>query len=106
MALAGVAAIALLLPLTLGAGYFLALSPEGVMFNAGDPLAEGRLWMTRERRPTGIALQTSERAASSAPGAACARTILIQLNWERRLSLTRDVGTCQCLPAAAACLIP
>lgn len=104
--MAGVAAIALLLPLALGAGYYLALNPEGVFFNAGDPLAQGRLWMTRDRRPTGIALQTSEPAAATAPGATCTRTLLIQLNWERKLTITRETGACQCLPAATACLVP
>jgi hypothetical protein len=100
--LAALVGLALGLPCLLGLAYYLALNPEGITVNGGDPQRLGRLWMTRERRPTGIALQTTEPALGSEAGATCARTTFTYLNWENRLSLTREPQTCQCLTGARA----
>lgn len=100
--LGAVVGLALGLPCVLGLAYYLALNPEGITFNGGDPQRIGRLWMTRERRPTGIAFQTTDPAAGSEPGAICARTTFTYLNWETRLSLTREPQTCQCLTGVRA----
>ena len=56
----------------------------------------------RDRRPTGIALQTTDPAAGTEPGALCARTTFTYLSWANRLSLTREPQTCQCLTGARA----
>ena len=58
--------------------------------------------MPRDRRPTGIALQTTDPAAGTEPGALCARTTFTYLSWANRLSLTREPQTCQCLTGARA----
>ncbi len=100
--LGAVVGLALGLPCVLGLAYYLALNPEGITFNGGDPQRNGRLWMTRDRRPTGIALQTTDPAAGTEPGAMCARTTFTYLSWDKRLSLTREPQTCQCLTGILA----
>lgn len=100
---AGIGLITILAPLVpclLGLGYYLALTPEGITFNVEEPTRVGRLWMTRDRRPTGIALQTTEPVAGSLPGSICARTTFAYLSWEKRLNISRDSSSCQCPPAA------
>lgn len=86
-------------PLLFGLGFYLSVNEEGIAINAGNPLAETRLWMTREKRGiTGLALQTTSPAQPQAPSAnaQCATTRVFILRWVDGLSTDQSAAYCKC----------
>lgn len=88
-----IAVLALGLPLLLGLLGWLAVS-DGIGWNEGDPLREGRLWMVKESRSfTGLALQLHTGGAL-ADGSQCARSRYLALKWSPMLALDQSTGEC------------
>lgn len=90
---------ALGMPLLFGLGFFLAVNEEGISINPGQPLAETRLWMTREKRGiTGVALQTSAAAqpANPSPTLQCATTRVFILRWVDGIKTDQSATYCAC----------
>jgi hypothetical protein len=90
-------------PLLFGLGFYLSVNEEGIAINASNPLAETRLWMTREKRGiTGLALQTTSPAQPQAPSAnaQCATTRVFILRWVDGLSTDQSARYCKCYALA------
>jgi hypothetical protein len=91
-----IAVLALGTPLLLGLFGYLALN-DGIDWNTGDPLREGRLFMVREkRRMTGIAIVTKSAETAKTPAQSCARTQYNALLWSPALGLDRNSAACSC----------
>lgn len=94
---------ALGLPLLLGLMFYLSVNEDGISINQGNPLAETRLWMTREKRGiTGIALQTTSAAQpqNPSPNTKCATTHVFILRWVDGLKTDQSANYCACYSQA------
>jgi hypothetical protein len=91
-----IACIALGTPLALGLFTYLALG-DGIDFNAGNPLREGRLWMVRDKRSmVGLGLITTRAEPAPAAGLQCARTQYRALFWSPRWATESNAANCAC----------
>jgi hypothetical protein len=87
-----IAVLALGLPLLLGLLAYLAVT-DGIGWNEGDPLREGRVWMIKENRNfTGLGLQWHTDGSIGAKP--CARSHYLALKWSPGPAIDRSTREC------------